>query len=169
MAEETWDDFISAAGEEFDLPPEGEYQFIIKEAEAKTSKSGNPMIRVKATITEGPHAGKSIKDFYVLRISSQVKKFMAHMRAMGITLETLREQKPTMEQIAKVMEGKPFQGQVVHDTNDRWGDSAELSWAMRAPEGGATAVTSFPALNEAEALGYGSNESTVATDNDAGF
>lgn len=168
MADETWDDFIREAKENFNLPPEGEYDFIITETEAKVSSAGNSMVRVKAKITSGPHAGKSIKDFYVIRMVSQMKKFMMHMKAVGITLDTLTTHKPTMDQLAKVMNGKAFRGKVVHKSDDRFGDAAELSWAMIPPAGGAAEVTSFPAISEAEALGYGSGE-TVAAADDAAF
>lgn len=168
MSEETWDGFIKEAGDAFNLPPNGEYDFIITETEGKTSSAGNPMVRVKAKITSGPHAGKFIKDFYVLRMTSQVKKFMMHMKAMGITLEILQEHRPTMEQLAKVMDGKPFRGNIERVENDTFGDAAELKWAMMPPAGGATAVTSFPVISEAEALGYGAAESVAASD-DAAF
>jgi len=168
MADESWDDFIKEAKDNYDLPPEGEYDFVIIEAEAKVSSAGNPMIRVKAKITNGPHAKKTIKDFYVIRMASQVKKFMMHMKAVGITLDTLTTHKPTMDQLAKVMEGKTFRGKVVHKSDDRFGDAAELSWSMMPPAGGAAAVTSFPTISEAEALGYGSGDTVVAGD-DAAF
>lgn len=169
MADESWDDFIAEAGENFNLPPEGEYDFVIVEAEGKVSKSGNPMVRVKAQITSGPESGKSIKDFYVLRVASQAKKFVMHMKAMGITVELLAAHKPTMQQLAKAMEGKTFRGKIMHTSDDRYGDAAELSWAMMPPEGGAVAVTSFPALSEAESLGYASETTAVATADDAAF
>lgn len=85
-----------------------------------------------------------------------------------ITLETLTEHKPSMDQLAKAMNGKPFRGKVVHKSDDRFGDAAELSWAMIPPAAGAAAVTSFPAISEAEALGYGAAESVAASD-DAAF
>lgn len=167
MADESWDAFIEEAGDAFNPLPEGEYNFVVTEAEGKVSKTGNPMVRVSAKVVDGPHAGKTIKDFYVLRMASQVKKFVPHMKAMGITLEVLSAHKPTMQQLAKVMEGKPFRGKVKHTSSDDFGDAVELSWAMLPPATGAVAVTSFPALTEAESLGYG-NDTAVATD-DAAF
>lgn len=168
MADETWGAFIDEAGDIFNPLPEGTYDFTITEAEGKVSSSGNPMIVVGAKVTTGPHAGKAIKKFYVIRMASQAKKFVLHMKAMGITFETLTEHKPTMQQLAKVMEGKPFRGKVKHTSSDDFGDAVELSWAMLPPSTGAVAVTSFPALTEGEALGYGSGE-TVAAADDAAF
>jgi hypothetical protein len=167
--EESWDDIIAEAGDGFNRPPEGEYDFLIEEAESKVSKSGNPMIRVKAKITGGPQHGKAIKDFYVIRSKSQAEKFMLHMRAVGITIDTLRDLKPTMAQLAKALEGKPFRGKVKHKSDDDFGDSAELAWTMKPPTGGAVAVTEFAAVSEAEALGYGSGEAPAAATDDAAF
>lgn len=171
MADESWDDFIAEAKDVFTLLPEDEYDFVITSAEGKLSKTNNPMVRVSAKVASGPHAGKAIKDFFVLRITtsqSQIKKFVQHMQAMGIDMSTIAQHKPTMQQLAKVMEGKPFRGKVRHTSDDNYGDDVELSWAMKPPTGGATAVTSFPALTEGESLGYGSGE-TVAAADDAAF
>lgn len=167
MADETWDAFIEEAVDAFNPLPEGTYDFVITEAEGKVSKTGNPMIRVAAKVASGPEAGKAIKDFYVIRMASQAKKFVLHMKAMGITFETITAHKPTMQQIAKVMEGKPFRGKVKHTSSDEFGDAVELSWAMLPPSTGAVAVTSFPALSEGEQLGYSSE--TVAAADDAAF
>lgn len=168
MADETWDAFIEEAADAFNPLPEGTYDFIITETEGKISSSNNPMVRVSAKVASGPQAGKTIKDFYVLRMASQAKKFVLHMKAMGITIETLTAHKPTMQQLAKVMEGKPFRGKVKHTSSDDFGDAVELSWAMMPPATGAVAVTSFPALTEGELLGYGSGEGVAAAD-DAAF
>lgn len=168
MADETWDAFIEEAADAFNPLPEGEYDFIITETEGKVSSSGNPMVRVKAKVATGPEAGKAIKDFYVIRAASQAKKFVLHMKAMGITIDTLTAQKPTMQQLAKVMENKTFRGKVKHTSDDTFGDAVELSWAMMPPATGAVAVTSFPALTEGGLLGYGSGESVAAAD-DAAF
>jgi hypothetical protein len=170
MADETWDAFIEEAADAFNPLPEGTYDFIVTGAEGKVSGSGNPMVKVDAKVTTGPHAGKAIKSFYVIRTASQAKKFVLHMKAMGISIEVLTAHKPTMQQLAKAMEGKPFRGKVKHTSDDTYGDAVELSWAMLPPSGGAIAVTSFPALSEGESLGYGSDSgASVATDDDAGF
>lgn len=171
MADESWDEYIEKAQDVFTLLPEDEYDFVITKTEGKVSKSGNPMVQVSAKVASGPHAGKAIKDFFVMRLTSSptwIKKFMQHMQAMGIDMATLAQHKPTMQQLAKVMEGKPFRGKVRHTSDDNYGDDVELSWAMQPPTGGATAVTSFPTLSEGESLGYGSGEA-VAVGDDAAF
>lgn len=169
MADETWDAFISEAADAFNPLPEGTYDFVITAAEGKVSGTGNPMVKVDAKVSAGPEAGKAIKSFYVIRTASQAKKFILHMKAMGITIETLTAHKPTMQQLAKVMEGKPFRGKVKHTSDDNFGDAVELAWAMLPPATGAVAVTSFPALTEGEQLGYGSGETVPAAADDAAF
>lgn len=169
MADESWDDFMAEAADAFNPLPEGEYEFITTETEGKVSSTGNPMVKVKAKVISGPHTGKSIKEFYVIRSASQAKKFLLHMKAMGITADTLAQRKPTMQQLAKVMENKPFRGKVRHTSDDTFGDAVELSWAMLPPASGAFSVTEFPELTEGESLGYGSNESAAVAADDAAF
>jgi hypothetical protein len=168
MAEESWDSFIEEAGDGFNLPPADTYDFVVIAAEGKVSTSGNPMVMVEAKIASGPQAGKTIKRFYVIRMASMAKKFMDNMKAMGITMDVLAQHKPTMQQLAAVMVGKPFRGKIKHVSDEEWGDYAELVWSMKPPTGGAVAVTSFPGLSPAEELGYGSGAS-VSTADDAAF
>jgi len=172
MADETWDDWISEVEDKLTLPPDGEYDFIVTKAEGKVSGSGNLMVQVDSKITSGPHSGKEIKRFYVIRSSegSMAKKFMQSLGAVGITFDTLVKHKPTMQQIAKVMEGKPFRAKIKKKEDAQWGDYMEVQWAIKPPTGGAIEVTEFPSLTEGEALGYGSDSGAgVATDDDAGF
>lgn len=168
MADESWDSFISEAADVLTPLPEDTYDFVVTKAEGKTSKSGNPMIKVSAKVTTGPHSGKGIKDFYVLRMASQAKKFVENMQAMGISMDVLMQHKPTMEQVALVMVGKPFRGKVKHTTSEDYGDAVELSWAMKPPTGGAEPVLIFPdaGVSEAESRAY---SAAADMDDDAGF
>ncbi len=170
MADESWDDIVASAGDSFNRPPEGEYEFVITDAVAGvgSKEPHNPNVKVSAKIASGPQAGKSIKDYYIVKSTGGAKKFLSDLKALGITTDALLVERPTMDQIAKVIIGKTFTGKVVHKSSDRWGDSAELDWSMRAPATGAVAVTSFPALSEGEQLGYGSGEAVAAAD-DAAF
>lgn len=145
MADMPWDELIAEAGDRFNIAPEGEYDFTILETEATTFKSGNAGIKAKLKVAEGPHAGKSVKTVNVVKSPKAAGLFLRHIAAVGITPDTLREHNPTLAQIAKVMEGKRVRGTVKH-TEFRGETQAELEWNMRAPEGGAIEVTSFPAV-----------------------
>ncbi len=168
MADESWDAFLEEAEDAIKLLPEGQYDFVITATEGKISSTGNPMVRVSSKVASGPYAGKGIKDFFVIRSASQAKKFVENLQAMGITMDVIAAHKPTMQQLAKVMEGKQFRGKVKHTSSEDFGDAVELSWSMKPPATGAVAVTSFPDLTEGESLGYGSGTSVAAAD-DAAF
>lgn len=171
MADMGWDEFVAEAGDKFDVPPEGDYEFTIEDAEATVAKSsGNPMIKAKLKIAEGPQAGKSIKAVNVVKSPKAASMFLRHVNAVGISADTLREQKPTLAQIASVMVGKRVSGKVKR--GEYMGmPQAELEWNMKPPTAGAVAVSSFPVLSESESLGYDTPGSgtTVPTTDDAGF
>lgn len=167
MADELWDDIIAAAGDRYNLASEGFHEFRIEEAEAKTFNSGNPGIVVKLKVAYGPEAGKSVKPVNVVRTPKAAGLFIDHLNAVGISIDTLREAKPTLAQIAAVMPGKLVRGKVKH-SEYQGRPQAEIEWNMRPPEDGADPVTEFPEIDEAGALGYGDNAAVAETD-DAAF
>ena len=169
MADESWDSFISEAADVLTPLPEDTYDFTITKATGLVSKSGNPMVRVSAKVTTGPHAGKGIKDFFVIRMASQAKKFVENMQAMGIDMDLLMREKPTRQQLATGMVGKPFRGKVRHTSSEDYGDAVELSWAMKPPTGGADPVLAFPTSDETASIYGGDSGAGVAMDDDAGF
>lgn len=168
MADMPWDELIAEAGDRFNIAPEGEYEFVINEAEAKTFKTGNDGIVAKLKVADGPHAGKSVKPVNVVKSPKAASLFLRHVAAVGITPEALREENPTLAQIAKVMEGKRVRGKVKH-VDFRGETQAEIEWNMRPPTGGAAEVTTFPALGAADQLGYGSDTAAPAASDDPGF
>jgi hypothetical protein len=170
-------DLADMAGDRFNPPPEGKYEFTIHAAEATVSKrSGNDMIVCSLKIAEGPEAGKSIKTVYVSKpgagtkpdkLDGALRMFTRNLKAVGITLETLKEHNPTMAQIAQVMIGKTVSGPIEHE--DYQGEmQAGLKGPMRAPSGGAIEVTGFPVLSAAQEV-YGSDAGAPQIADDAGF
>lgn len=174
MADESWDALIAEAGDAFNRPPEDTYEFRITSAEAVRGKKEPffEQLKVHAKIAYGPEAGKSIKEFYMVKNTSDPKKlakFLRGLRVLGISSDTLRKENPSMAQIAKAIEDRMFTGKVKHNSDPRWGDSADLEWGqLNAPTEEMGEVTVFPAVSDAESLGYGSGDA-VATDDDAGF
>jgi hypothetical protein len=164
MADKSWDELISDAGEEFNLLPEGDYQAIIRATEASVSKnSGNQMINCTIKIAEGPHSGKSIGTVYVSKpgpgtkpekLEGAARMFFRHLKAVGITTDTLKAHNPTMAQIAAVMQGKAVSVKVKHDSYNGT-ESAKHQGPLLAPSGGAVAVTEFPTVAETQTVGYG--------------
>lgn len=167
MADESWEETIRQAGDRYNIAPEGEYEFRIEKAESTVFSTGNAGIKVDLKVAEGPEAGKSVKTVNVVRSPKAAGLFLDHLNAVGITSDTLIEQKPTLDQIAKVMPGVQVFGSVKH-SEYRGRTQAELEWNMRPSKYGVKPITEFPDLNEADALGYGSAD-TVDIDDDAGF
>lgn len=170
MADESWEETIKQAGDRYNIAPEGEYEFTIEEAESATFSTGNEGIKVKLRVAEGPESGKSVKTVNVVRSPKAAGMFLDHLGAVGISPDTLLEERPTLDQIAKVMPGVQVHGTVAHKEYPKGSGrmQAELQWSMKPSQYGVKPITSFPDLSEADALGYTSGES-VATDDDAGF
>jgi hypothetical protein len=152
MADKSWDDIIADAGDDFNIPPEGKYQAVIKTAESTVSRSGNQMVSCGITIAEGPHARKFIKTVHISKpgpgtapdkAEGAARMFLRHLKALGITIETLKQHNPTMDQIAAVAVGKPVTVNVKHA---EWNGNvqAEHQGPLMAPASGAVEVTSFP-------------------------
>lgn len=156
MADYSWDDILETAGEKFNILPEGEYAAVIKEATATVSKkSGNDMVACTVKVAEGPHAGKGVKTVYVSKpgpgttpekLDGAVNMFMRHLKAVGITFDSLKTHKPTMAQIASVMVGKRVTIKVEHEEYPKGsGDRQAANMGpLRPPAEGAAEVTSFP-------------------------
>jgi hypothetical protein len=155
MADKSWDELISDAGDEFNLLPEGDYQATIREAVATVSKnSGNQMIECTVKVSEGPHSGKSIGKVFVSKpgpgtkpekLEGAARMFFRHLKAVGITTDTLKTHNPTMAQIAAVMQGKAISVKVKHESYNGV-EGAKHQGPLLAPSGGAMAVTEFPSV-----------------------
>lgn len=171
-------DLADMAGDRFNPPPEGNYEFTIHSAEHQVSKrSGNDMIVCGLKIAEGPEAGKFIKTVYVSKpgpgtkpdkMDGALRMFTRHMKAVGISLETLKEHNPTMSQIAQTMIGKTVAGRVKHDDTYNGEVQAEMQGPMRPPSAGAIEVTGFPVMSEVQEV-YGSGGGAPQIADDAGF
>lgn len=66
--------------------PDGDYPFIVDEANAQAASTGSPMVVCKLRILEGPHAGKKIRNNFVLTVDNPqaLAIFFRHMAALGI-------------------------------------------------------------------------------------
>lgn len=169
MADLPWDDIVAEAGDRYNVPPEGKYVAVIEEAEAAVSKnSGNQMIAVKLKISEGPQAGKRPKKVYVVKSAKAAGMLLGHLKAVGITAETLKKHSPTMTQIAAVMVGKRVAIEVKHEEY-RGETQAVVNFTMRQPEGGAVEVTSFPPVTAQTTVSAGSSAPAAGFTTDPGF
>jgi uncharacterized protein DUF669 len=153
-----WDVLVAKAKENghTEVAPVGVYQCRIEAAEAGENQNGNAFIETRLKITEGEHAGKRPTTFYhkIYQTEKTVNIFMQNMKAFGITDETVLQQRPTLDQVARAIIGKTVtvKTKVATDNRknnevktDREGNpQVEVSWSFSAPRDGAVAVTEFP-------------------------
>lgn len=66
--------------------PQGQYDFEVVEATAKTASTGSPMVVTKLRCISGEKAGKSITNNFVLTVDNPtaLNMFFKHMAAFGL-------------------------------------------------------------------------------------
>jgi hypothetical protein len=125
--------------------PVGEYQVECFEANATTSSNGNPMIKVKYRLIDGPFAGRTLFDQHTLSVSNQtaLSMFFRRMKAFGLVEAFFKSlPKGDMGSVANALVGRRVIVKVIHDT---WNDETrEKVTGIRPPVGGQTPVTSAP-------------------------
>jgi hypothetical protein len=111
---------MKEAGEGFQPVPSGPYNVQVSKAEATTSSTSKPMIKVQLRIVGGPHDGRLLFDQYVITAGNPnaLSFFFEHMAAFGLD-RTYFASNPPLEQVAAALMGrqvavsvgiKPFKG-----------------------------------------------------------
>lgn len=87
--------------------PTNKYDVTVATAEAKTSSTGKPMLKVKAKVIGGPHDGRTLWNQYTLSADNDtaVSIFLRHMAAFGFDRAYFATN-PSFEKIASDMVGK---------------------------------------------------------------
>ena len=156
-----WDVLVAKAKESgvTEVAPIGNYQVRIESAEAgESSQKKTPQIEMRLKITEGEHAGKRPTTFHhkIYMTENNASLFMKSMKALGITDESLVQQRPTLDQIARAIIGKTVTVKTQEAIDNRPGmnhavktdrdgnPQVEVAWELKPPRDGAIAVTEFP-------------------------
>jgi hypothetical protein len=113
----SWSDLLTDAGDAgggFEVLPEGDYDFVVKECKATTSKNGKQMWVVKAEIQGGPSNGRLVWHNFTLTTDnpSALGFFFRHMAVLGLTSDYFK-QNPADHHVADALIGRRFRGQVV--------------------------------------------------------
>lgn len=170
MTDTDWDTIVKAAEDSgYGAPaPLGTYVVRVESAEAGESrKKRTPQISLKLKIIEGPYAGKrpTTMPHTFWKTEGAAGMFIGNLAAFGITTDALITHRPTLAQLAAVMEGKT----VTITTKNETGEFALMQdgttkvvalGVLKAPPGGAVAVTEFPAVaapSQAPAGGFSSD------------
>jgi hypothetical protein len=108
MASFSWGDLRQAADDAgFSVVPKGDYDVLVKSAEAKKTGTGKDKIAVRFSVTSGPSEGKSLFNDFVISPESGVALgfFFRHMKALGLGPEYFATE-PSFEKVATDLVGK---------------------------------------------------------------
>lgn len=116
MPTRSWEDLLSDAGDAgggFEVMPEGDYDFVVKDAESKTASTGKQMYVIKAEIQGGPHNGRLVWHNFVLVNDNPTALgiFFRNMATLGLTAEYFR-QNPADHHVADALKNRRFRGQL---------------------------------------------------------
>lgn len=113
-----WDDVLGDVDKEekenpskgsgdFDALPKGPYEVVVQEAEKMVSKTGKDMIRVKVQVLNGPYANRVLFNYIVFAKENPkaMRLTLERLAAFGITREIIATAKPSIPQIAEMLEG----------------------------------------------------------------
>lgn len=111
MAEFSWDDLKQAADDAgFSVIAAGVYNCTVKTAETKKTGTGKDKIAVRFTINDGPSAGKSVFNDFIIspENGTALGFFFRHMKALGLGSEYFAT-KPALSKVATDLVGKVCQ------------------------------------------------------------
>lgn len=111
-----WGEVIEEAnsgGGSFENIPDGDYDFVVTNAEATKTKNGKPMYKLEHTVQGGPSNSRKVWDNLVVSAESgtAMKFFFQKMAAIGLPVEFFKGQ-PSDEQIVQALKGRNFRGKV---------------------------------------------------------
>lgn len=105
-----WDDLLGVAAEAgFTVLPVGEYHVVVDSAEAAKTQNGKDQIKVKFRVASGPYQGKGpIFNNFVIspENANAMSFFFQHMAVFGITDEYLKQNRPSIAQLAGFLVGR---------------------------------------------------------------
>lgn len=87
--------------------PVGDYNMLVANCTATSSKNGKPMFKAKLQVEDGPHAGRSMTNNFNLTLDNPValRIFFRQMNSFGLD-SNFFAQNPTYEQIAAMLVGR---------------------------------------------------------------
>jgi hypothetical protein len=123
-------------GQQLETIPVGDYDVVIKSADATTTNDGSkPMIKVKYNIETGPQAGRTLYNNFTISQENQnaLLIFFTQMKAMGLD-STFFASGPSLETVASNLVGKRARVSVAHR---QWNGATQPNITrVNAPLGG---------------------------------
>lgn len=114
-----WDDVLGSVeaeekenpntgGGDFEALPKGPYQVVVQEADKQVASTGRDMIKVRVQVTEGPYANRVLFSYIVFSQDNPkaMRMTLERLAAFGVTREFIATTKPSVAQIASLLEGR---------------------------------------------------------------
>lgn len=102
-------------GTQLEVLPVGDYDVVVKTADATSSSGGKPMIKVKFSIESGPHAGRPLYNNFTISEENQnaLLYFFSNMKSLGLE-SSFFASGPSLEQVAQNLVNKRARVSVAH-------------------------------------------------------
>lgn len=120
MPLKSWKDLVTDAGDSgqaFEPLPDGVYDFVIDNAEHRTSAKGKDGYNITALVESGPYAKRRVFNTFWISPDSPTALgiFFRQMTALTLDLAFFQTD-PSNEQIVAKLKGKRFRGTVTKET-----------------------------------------------------
>jgi hypothetical protein len=111
MADTPWSSLYDSAAEEMEPLSNGDYNFEVVTSQFKKASTGKDMFVIKAAVTDGPEARKTVwHNFVVSKDSADAMQvFFRNMDALGLGRDFWRTN-PDNDAIVKALKGRRFRG-----------------------------------------------------------
>lgn len=118
MSDLNWDDVLGQVekdeaenpdnGNSFEALPKGPYNVLVTETLSNPSKSGKEMIKLWLQVTDGPYVNRQLFNYIVFSPESPkaMRLTLDRLAALGISREFIGTTKPSVGQIAELLEGR---------------------------------------------------------------
>lgn len=93
---------------DFEALPKGPYEIVVQSAEKQVSSSGNDMIKVQLQVVSGPYANRILFSYIVFSKGSPkaMRITLEKLASFGLTREYIATTKPSIPEIAGLLEGR---------------------------------------------------------------
>ncbi len=140
MPTRSWTDLLGDAGEggSYEPLPEGDYDFVVKEAQTKTATTGRTMYVAKCEVEAGPNAKTLVWHNFVVTPDNPTALgfFFRNMNALGLNAQFFQSN-PGDHQVAEALVGRRFRGQVVQRAyQGQMKNEIKAFWPANAQAGG---------------------------------
>jgi hypothetical protein len=143
-----WDKVLDEQAKDttFGAIPASKYPLRVVKAEAVTAGTGNPMINIQTEVMGGPYDTKKVFERIVFSPNPTAMRFtLRKLAALGVTKEILRAQNPSYAQIAVMIVGAEFEGEVTVDKDYNPEEPQNKIKTFRALPGGPSAPSAVAA------------------------